>query len=125
MRSEDLEPRRNEFLAMVVNEIRTPTVALSESLITLRDDWALRRRGEARRGEADILGDRGVEQVGVLAGQADHPAHVVLAQLPHVDAAHHVPPGVRFAEQHLGASVDFPAPLGPTSATRRPEARLR
>lgn len=44
MRSEDLEPRRNEFLAMVVNEIRTPTVALSESLVTLGDDWARRRR---------------------------------------------------------------------------------
>ncbi len=87
------------------------------------DVGACRRRAGVASADPQVLGDGGVEEVGVLADQADDGAQSVAGQ-----AVDGVPPRVSDPACHgrnrrsTAASVDLPAPLGPTTATRRPGA---
>ena len=76
--------------------------------------------GASRQPDAQVLGQRGVEEVGVLFHQPDHTPHVV----PPSGAREAGPSSVAVAgvdgqeaHQHVGQGRALPPPLGPTRAT--------
>ena len=92
-----------------------------------RREGRLERRGAgAGPGEPEVVGERAVEDVGVLLAQADGPPDVVTVEGPDVGGTRssRPAPGCRPPGPGTGgsaaASVLLPAPLGPVTTTRAP-----
>ena len=78
----------------------------------------------SRRPMRKFSARRGAEDVGALLHQPDHPAHLIGRDV-HRDTIDVASPRRGRKRTNTSATVDLPAPLGPTSATRRPGLRSR
>ena len=83
--------------------------------------------GRARAREAEVLADRRVEDVRLLAGERERPADVVLAvaRARRGRRSSTRPSSGSRKRSRRFVTVVLPAPLGPTSAIRRPGSSRR